>query len=597
MNFWQVGTCTAYQLFASMGAPSWPTKRRFPRQQLANIEVNPWPQSTANSCRRLLHTLAIHCNKPLYNGTINSCIEQQKSLVIEQNIRLAHALESLKALQEQGVKAIHGNQLSRIDREALIRAGFLKPVIRGWYVPSRPDEAKGETTAWYASMREFVASYADARFHDQWHVNPEQSLILRSGDRTIPKQIQIWALKGTNQTVPLPHNCSLFIYKAPKLLAAEPSADCGALRLVDLPAALVAASPTLFQQSPIAAQIALASLPDASGVLRSLLEGPHPSVAARLAGGFSAIGRKAIADEIVGAMRSAGYGINETNPFEKPVLPALPGGRAESPYVQRLRLMWAEMRERVLGAFPAPPHPVPDPEALIKDVEARYVTDAYHSLSIEGYRVSATLVEKVRAGSWNPDGNEKDRDMRDAMAARGYFEAHNVVKKDLLRVIRGENAGTVFREGLPKWYQALFSPSVQAGILKPVDLAGYRNDQVFIRGASHVPLSKEAVRECMPILFELLEQEREPAVRAVLGHFLFVYIHPYMDGNGRLGRFLMNLMLASSGFVWTVIPVERRAQYMAALEQASSFGNIDPFARFIAELCVAQLLAPLPRPG
>ena len=127
------------------------------------------------------------------------------------------------------------------------------------------------------------------------------------------------------------------------------------------------------------------------------------------------------------------------------------------------------------------------------------MTDAYHSLSIEGYRVTATLIEKIRDGNWNPDGDEKDRATRDAMAARGYFETHNLVKEDLVRVIKGDNAGTVFRNALPRWYQALFSPSVQAGILKASDLAGYRNDQVFIRGALHVPLSKEAVRDCMPV--------------------------------------------------------------------------------------------------
>jgi len=74
--------------------------------------------------------------------------------------------------------------------------------------------------------------------------------------------------------------------------------------------------------------------------------------------------------------------------------------------------------------------------------------------------------------------------------------------------------------------QALFSPSVQGGILKASDLAGYRNDQVFVRDALHVPPSKDAVRECMPVLFELLEAEPEPQARAVLGHFLFVYVHP-----------------------------------------------------------------------
>ena len=511
--------------------------------------------------------------------------------------RLAVGLAALKGLQDRGLQAIPGPELSRTDREALLRAGFLKEVIRGWYIPTRPDEADGgDTTAWYASMREFVAGYAQKRFRDEWHVNPEQSLLFRSGERTVPKQLQIWAPQSANQTVQLPHGCSLFIYRAPKLLPASPVPDCGGLRLVELPAALVNASPTLFAQHPIAGQIALASLPDASDLLRILLEGPHPSVAGRLAGALRAINRAAMANEIVGAMASAGYAVNEVNPFERPVPSVLPAGRPESPYVQRLLLMWAEMRETVIKAFPAAPTPPRDIEGLLKDVEARYLTDAYHSLSIEGYRVTATLIDKVRDGSWNPDADEKDRETRDAMAARGYFETHKLVKEDLVRAIKEENPGRVFRNALSRWYQALFSPSVRAGILKPADLAGYRNDQVFIRGALHVPLSKEAVRDCMPILLELLEGEKEPAVRAVLGHFLFVYIHPYMDGNGRLGRFLMNLMLVSAGFVWTVIPVQQRDEYMKALEQASSFSNIEPFAGFIAALAQAQSKGPLPRP-
>jgi len=46
----------------------------------------------------------------------------------------------------------------------------------------------------------------------------------------------------------------------------------------------------------------------------------------------------------------------------------------------------------------------------------------------------------------------------------------------------------------------------------------------------HVPLNRDAVVDAMPALFDLLREEKEPAVRAVLGHFIFVYIHPYMDG-------------------------------------------------------------------
>jgi Fic family protein len=124
---------------------------------------------------------------------------------------------------------------------------------------------------------------------------------------------------------------------------------------------------------------------------------------------------------------------------------------------------------------------------------------------------------------------------------------------------------------------------VNAGILKPADLAGYRSSQVFIAGSKHIPMS-EGGRDVMPVFFDLLESENDPRVRAVLGHFIFVYIHPYMDGNGRLARFLMNVMLASGGYPWTVIPVEERERYMASLESASVGRDIKPFAEFLGWL-------------
>ena len=57
-----------------------------------------------------------------------------------------------------------------------------------------------------------------------------------------------------------------------------------------------------------------------------------------------------------------------------------------------------------------------------------------------------------------------------------------------------------------------------------------------------------------------------------------------MDGNDRMGRFLMNLMLASGGYPWTVIPVGERKTYMDALEKASVGEEIVPFADFLAGL-------------
>jgi hypothetical protein len=73
---------------------------------------------------------------------------------------------------------------------------------------------------------------------------------------------------------------------------------------------------------------------------------------------------------------------------------------------------------------------------------------------------------------------------------------------------------------------------------------------VFIRASHHVPPPPEAVNDAMSALLETLEREPEVIVRAVMGHWLFGFIHPYMDGNGRMARFPMNFMMASGGCPW-----------------------------------------------
>ena len=251
--------------------------------------------------------------------------------------------------------------------------------------------------------------------------------------------------------------------------------------------------------------------------------------------------------------------------------------------------MWADMREPVVKAFPAAPGAPGNIDAMLKDVEARYITDAYHSLSIEGYRVTNALIAKVASGKWRPEANAADAETRHAMAAHGYWLAHQEVTDSIRRILDGAPAGHVVSRDQGAWYRALFTPSVNAGLLTATDLAGYRAQPVYIQNAQHVPPAPHAVRDLMPALFDHLCEESHAGVRAVLGHFFFVFIHPYPDGNGRMGRFVMNTMLASGGYPWTVIPVEQRAPYFAALEAASVREDIAPFARFVT----ARLASPV----
>ena len=496
--------------------------------------------------------------------------------------RLADALSALKRLQDDGKTAIKSGDLTRMQRESLVKNGFLRPIVKGWYMPCRPGEEAGDSTPWYAAMRDFIQGYCTERFGVQWHVSAEYSLFLHTGKSITPHQVVIHSPLGQNGLLKLPDNCSILDYRVKDFVPAGKIQVVERIRVLTLPVALIRVPEAFFTTYAQDAHIALHQLRDASDLNRELLEGGHSSVAGRLAGALRASGRGELADDVLATMRAAGFVVNESNPFSV-APPTLAFSRAQSPYVLRMRLMWQSMREIVSSSFPAEPGIPSDIEKFIDAVEENYKTDAYHSLSIEGYRVTPELIEKVATGDWNPEVNGSDAEMKNAMAAHGYWLAHNEVKTTIRSILTGANPGAAFRHDHASWYRNLFSPNVDAGFLKPADLAGYRTDKVFIRGATHVPPSQDAVRDMMPELCALLEAEQSAAVRAVLGHFLFVYIHPYFDGNGRLGRFLMNAMLASGGYPWTVIRIEQRSDYMACLESASSRGEMKPFAEFVAK--------------
>jgi Fic/DOC family protein len=390
-----------------------------------------------------------------------------------------------------------------------------------------------------------------------------------------------------NNTTKLPHNTSLFDIKA-NIPAAKEIKIINGLRIYNLSDALIEASPTIFHGNATDVRTALSMISDASDILPKLLDGGHTVIAGRLAGSFRNIGHDRIAEGIIKAMKSADFESIETDPFESKIR-GLKISRHTSPYVNRLRMMWSSMREDIIKIFPEAPGLTKNKDDYLKQVEEVYLTDAYHSLSIEGYKVTPELIEKVSKGNWNPEEDENDREARNALAARGYYQAFQEVLKSLNDVLNGKNPGEVVNIHHGDWYRELFAPSVTAGIIKPSDLAGYRNGQVYIKKSMHVPLNKGAVRDAMPEFFDLLSNETHPAARVVLGHFVFVYIHPYMDGNGRIARFLTNLMLASGGYPWTVVPLYKRNPYMEAIEEASVNQNIVPFTELLAELVTEEM--------
>jgi hypothetical protein len=496
--------------------------------------------------------------------------------------KLASSLEALVKIQARGRVCVRSRELSRTDRERLVRNGFLREVMKGWYIVARPDEPVGDTTAWYTSFWGFSGEYLTERFGDDWILSPDQSLRLHSGNWTVPRQLIVRAPGASNRPVELLYETAILDIRQP-LPSVDDVRVVDGLRTYSIEAALVYVSESFFISNPIDARAVLATQPDAGALLSRLLDGGHTHIAGRLAGAFRNIGAVRIADEILGAMRAAGHTVRESDPFEHR-LDGYSFARAPSPYVHRIRLMWRQMRPTIIARFPPPPARTQNADTYLMAVDDVYVTDAYHSLSIEGYKVTRELINQVRSGNWNPEQNPSDRQHKDAMAARGYFQCFEAVKQSLVKILSGDNPGDVVDRDHVTWYREMFGPSVEAGLIAPGSLAGYRNMPVYIRGSQHRPLNSDAVRDAMPAFFGLLRDEESPAVRFVLGHFIFVFIHPYMDGNGRIGRFLMNAMMAAGGYDWTVIPLERRTEYMEALEAASVRQDIAPFTDLLADL-------------
>lgn len=495
--------------------------------------------------------------------------------------KLADALEELRRLQADGARVIASNQLSRTVRERLVKSGFLQEVMKGWLISASPAARAGDTTPWFASFWEFCRRYCDERFGDAWHLSPEQSLLIHAEDTVVPKQVIIYSPAANNSRIDLLHGTSFFALKHKDMPPARDLEIRSEARVYRLEPALLRASPSFFSDHPIEARVALGSVRDPSDLLSRLLEGGHSNIAGRLAGAFRHIGRAAIADEIVTTMKAAHFDVREKDPFDADAS-STPAARATAPIVARLETLWASARETVLAEFPESHGRPKDRDAYLRLIDGVYQLDAYHSLSIEGYQVTPELVQRVARGAWDPEREPSDRESANALAARGYWLAFQRVRYAVGRILAARGDIGIVRSAHRDWYRALFSPHVEVGLLNAAMLAGYRSQPVFLRGSRHVPPRAEILRDAMPALFDLIEREPSPAVRAVLGHWLFGYVHPFPDGNGRVARFLMNALLAGGGYPWTVIRVEDRAEYLAALETASVTADVRPFARFVA---------------
>ncbi len=216
---------------------------------------------------------------------------------------------------------------------------------------------------------------------------------------------------------------------------------------------------------------------------------------------------------------------------------------------------------------------------LRADAEQNKSYDAYHSTTMEGYRISREISDAVVRGEPLPGGPQDQKTLEAAMAVQGYTIAYTQV---LERARREDpiDAGLIL-----DLYEALFRPSVDAGITDAPALRGWRSGSVGLRGWRYVPPNPKKI----PDLIQGLERfaartDLDAITRALLVHLEFVTIHPFMDGNGRLGRLLMNYALLSGGLPWVTIRSDERVPFFRAIERAQVDGEASSFIEFMWHL-------------
>lgn len=161
--------------------------------------------------------------------------------------------------------------------------------------------------------------------------------------------------------------------------------------------------------------------------------------------------------------------------------------------------------------------------------------------------------------------------------------------KEHLEVINHETA-ILYLESLIEYDSDISEwniKSLHQLVLKGIDdenAGKYRNGNVIISGAKHIPSEHIRVPELMEKLIINYNDWKKfhPIIRASLLHGELVKIHPFVDGNGRTARLIMNMELMKNGYVPVIIKKEKRLKYYELLDVAHNSGDYTEFVKFVA---------------
>lgn len=212
----------------------------------------------------------------------------------------------------------------------------------------------------------------------------------------------------------------------------------------------------------------------------------------------------------------------------------------------------------------ARPLPSASVKSLIEDFRLRYT---HETTAIEGNTLTLRETQAVLEHGITVHG----KPLRDHLEVINADEALDWLNK------------TVESHELPSEKIIMeFHRILMKGILKE-DGGHYRRVLVFIQGAKHVPPNWRKVPSLMKELETWLKEANDhPVVLAAKAHIQLARIHPFVDGNGRTCRLLVNYILMQHGYPPALYTSENREQYMKALDDVEQ-GNEEPFIRITAE--------------
>lgn len=212
--------------------------------------------------------------------------------------------------------------------------------------------------------------------------------------------------------------------------------------------------------------------------------------------------------------------------------------------------------------------------AEVKELDAYYrIGTTYTSNALEGNSLTLTETKVLLEDGITVGG----KPVKDCYEATGHAKAYDF----MLSVARSENL--VFTEEMICTLHRNFYSAIDS------DQAGtYRTHQVFITGTDYVPPTAEKVPALMRAFVTELNAKKDslhPVSLAAFAHRRLVDIHPFVDGNGRTARLLMNLVLVNKGYCVVSIPPIWRQEYISALVAAQRKSNPtdEPFNTLIAE--------------